>query len=327
MGKDTPAEVKLAQRLVSRHRLRPPVDIDTILRKYAELSYIDFPYEDADGISINLKSRKGKTRVVINSVHAESRQRFTLAHELGHILIPWHFGTIIDHVDPSLAINYSEHSQMEVEASRFAAELLMPQQYVEQAMREEDNLAKVQSEISDFCQTSALAAAVRVSQFLPRNYIYATEKNGTVEFSGKTEGTLAGCLTWNVRFPDSVYDYCEEHFQARIGGRNIHWWKLPNKVGRVCKDRRDWREILDNILSEIGVPPNKIAHTKSSLNGILGCANGWIRKHDDYSADTLASGFIQRLKDRPGYDALVQHPDFEAFVIKRAEDMIERLRH
>src|SRR5262249_6216347 len=84
----------------------------------------------ADGVSGAL-IRKGKDSVIIgvNSAHHSNRQRFTIAHEIGHYAL--HKGCKL-HVDQDFRINWradnssTRNSHEEVEANRFAAELLMP---------------------------------------------------------------------------------------------------------------------------------------------------------------------------------------------------------
>jgi Zn-dependent peptidase ImmA (M78 family) len=73
---------------------------------------------------------RGEGRVVIgvNSSHHSNRQRFTIAHECGHLLL--HEGGT--YVDKSFRVNLRDDVSSlaidpeEIEANRFAAELLMP---------------------------------------------------------------------------------------------------------------------------------------------------------------------------------------------------------
>ena len=67
--------------------------------------------------------------IAINSAHHKNRQRFTIAHEIGHFLL--HENEDV-HIDERMIVLYrDEHSSLainekEVEANQFAAELLMP---------------------------------------------------------------------------------------------------------------------------------------------------------------------------------------------------------
>jgi len=92
-------EVRIARRLVERLALTPPVNIKSLVRSYADLSFRHIPEPGVDGICLNLKVPGKRPKVVVNSGNPTTRKRFTLAHELGHILIPWHLGSIIDNLD------------------------------------------------------------------------------------------------------------------------------------------------------------------------------------------------------------------------------------
>lgn len=69
----------------------------------------------------------------INAIHHPNRQRFTLAHEFGHLVLHKHLITSMVHVDKKLpffmrdAKSASGTDKIEIEANQFAAELLMPQ--------------------------------------------------------------------------------------------------------------------------------------------------------------------------------------------------------
>ena len=69
------------------------------------------------------------TIIGVNSLHHPNRQRFTIAHECGHLML--HRGKSI-HIDRTFRVNRRDavSSQAtdpnEIEANRFAAELLMP---------------------------------------------------------------------------------------------------------------------------------------------------------------------------------------------------------
>ena len=83
----------IAQLLLNRNKIkRLPVPIASIAKKYCFLKIFDIPF-DLDGVVITDKSNK---TVLINSRVHRNRRRFTLAHELGHVVIPWHTGVIIE---------------------------------------------------------------------------------------------------------------------------------------------------------------------------------------------------------------------------------------
>jgi Zn-dependent peptidase ImmA (M78 family) len=105
----------------------PPVPVERIARQLG----IELRYEPLAGdLSGALyRAADGRTVIGINDWHAEVRQRFTIAHELGHQQLHpdvlYVDGLVKRDGESSLAINAHE-----VEANAFAAELLMPRQLV-----------------------------------------------------------------------------------------------------------------------------------------------------------------------------------------------------
>jgi Zn-dependent peptidase ImmA (M78 family) len=77
----------------------------------------------SDGLSGLVFEYDGGAVIAINSRHHENRQRFSLAHELGHYLLDHHDRFHIDVGDVDMP-GYDWH--VERTANEFAAELLMP---------------------------------------------------------------------------------------------------------------------------------------------------------------------------------------------------------
>ncbi|MBY6206900.1 MULTISPECIES: ImmA/IrrE family metallo-endopeptidase [Halomonas] len=69
------------------------------------------------------------------------RQRFTQAHELGHVIL----GHVNDGREPKRDTNFevSTRDPDEIAANRFAAELLMPEDYVRTAVKREFDIKKL----------------------------------------------------------------------------------------------------------------------------------------------------------------------------------------
>jgi len=68
--------------------------------------------------------REGEAAVLwVNGVHGAARQRFTLAHELGHTWCGHHGTTEVDSVQ---TLSGKTTNPLEVQANAFAAELLLP---------------------------------------------------------------------------------------------------------------------------------------------------------------------------------------------------------
>jgi Zn-dependent peptidase ImmA (M78 family) len=100
----------------------------------------------------------------VNSLHHPNRQRFTIAHELGHLELHRDMITSAVHVDkefPALmrdAKSAAGTEQIEIEANQFASALLMPLPLIEEA------LAGKQFDIEDDGPIEQLAKRFRVSK-------------------------------------------------------------------------------------------------------------------------------------------------------------------
>lgn len=111
---------------------RPPVPVERI----AKHAGARIAYEPFDGnISGMLYRVAGAADSIIgvNSRHPITRQRFTVAHELGHLLLHRGRDVILDRI---VRVNYRDHrsssatDREEVEANQFAAALLMPEEWL-----------------------------------------------------------------------------------------------------------------------------------------------------------------------------------------------------
>lgn len=316
--------IKYAQRMVRKFGLVPPIDVESLIRERAELTYADIPMKGVDGVCLYLKTPGKTTKVIVNSNNPPLRQRFTLAHELGHIIIPWHTGSIVDHLDPDEGYAVQDYLELENEANLFAGEILVPSDWIVALLKDTENLAEIHRTISNECQVSSHAGAVRLAQILPKNVVFAAERSGTVEFSGRTPGTLASSLAWGTEFDPHAYSYADSHFSIKVGKRTCHWWVLPNTVSVKIEDQRAWREILDSIVDSFDLPEGDARDLKNSINGVVAFANGRARRSDDYSVDSVISACMQRFSDRPEFKSFVQHTDFEAFIAKKAESLVNK---
>jgi Zn-dependent peptidase ImmA (M78 family) len=109
-----------------------PVPIERIAKQMG----VRVEYAPLDGdLSGFAHIRDGVSIVGINALHSPTRQRFTLAHELAHILLHRSELETAVHVDRGSlrrdALASEGTDPTEIEANAFAAELLMPKKFLE----------------------------------------------------------------------------------------------------------------------------------------------------------------------------------------------------
>lgn len=315
-------EEALAGRLIEKYGLVPRIDIEAIVAGYADIVRRPIPLAGIDGASLNLKVPGKRPTVVVNSLNPPKRLRFTYAHELGHILIPWHMGSFLDTLDAADDEEEGDYWKLELEANTFAASLLMPGDYLREAVEKTQNLARLHARVIEDCDVSAHAATIRLTKFLPANIVFAVVRDGVVAHGGRTDGTLAPQPNWNVALPASPYEYAKHHYVASLDQQTLHWWVLPDKVVIKRTDPRTWREVLEAIANDLGIPADDQKRYKASVNGVVAAANGAVRARVDYSIDVVTAACLQRFHGRDEYKEFVGHRDFEVFVAKKADALV-----
>ena len=141
----------------------PPVPVERIARQLS--AHLRFSPLDME-LSGMVFVKEGTAIIGINALHHPNRQRFTMAHECGHLVLHRHEVTREVHVDkvfPMLmrdaasAASAASVGPMEMEANLFAAELLMPEFILSEA------LGEANFDIDDGATVSDLAKRFRVS--------------------------------------------------------------------------------------------------------------------------------------------------------------------
>ena|SRR5687767_10272750 len=153
-------------------------------RQYNPESVAPFPYENVVGIGKDLEVffthlednamsgatiyRDGKFTILINTNKPETRQHFTLGHELGHYFLHKdvlkHEKVIVDGETDGPNMLYrmdnGQATQLEVEANNFAASLLMPADLVYKAWEATHNI----EDCARIFKVSVIAMSLRLIQ-------------------------------------------------------------------------------------------------------------------------------------------------------------------
>ncbi len=113
-------------------------------------------------------------------------------------------------------------------------------------------------------------------------------------------------------------------FRFTAGRNEYIWWKFPTWVDLPkSRDSREWREILDQIVGEIGVPANEAQKFKASVNGVIAFANSRI-KGTPRTREAIYSACLQRFHSKTDLQEFVEHPSFTDFLVKRIWDLVTR---
>ena len=139
----------------------PPVPVERIAKTLgARIRYSSLD----DELSGMVYVKEGIPIIGVNALHHPNRQRFTIAHECGHLIFHKAQITKEVHVDKAFpmlmrnSVSAAGVNEMEIQANLFAAELLIPEALLTKALDNEP------FDIDDEGTVSALARSFKVSQ-------------------------------------------------------------------------------------------------------------------------------------------------------------------
>jgi Zn-dependent peptidase ImmA (M78 family) len=154
-----------ARKLLDQFNIDSPrVDVEAV----ASALGINVAYEYLDDdVSGMLVISNHSVTIVVNANDGELRQRFTLAHELGHYKLRRNVNTNV-FVDKTLTFHRDKHSSEgtyldEIAANAFAAELLMPSRFLEEYIYEDWYDDDVVKDIANLFGVSVPAMTFRIA--------------------------------------------------------------------------------------------------------------------------------------------------------------------
>jgi Zn-dependent peptidase ImmA (M78 family) len=115
-----------------------PVSVSKIAKAKGARIYVDSLEGDLSGF---LYRDKAQVVIGVNTSHAPARQNFTIAHELGHLLLHDQEQLHVDHefrVRLRNDVSSQGTNAAEQEANFFAASLLMPRHFIEKDLANEE---------------------------------------------------------------------------------------------------------------------------------------------------------------------------------------------
>jgi Zn-dependent peptidase ImmA (M78 family) len=138
----TPRPEARAQKLLDELAINSiPIPVEKLARACnTQIRYRRF---DGDISGLLLREDDGEVIIGVHAQHARVRQRFTIAHELGHKVLHKGRPVIVEHLHRSGRVNFRDGTSAlasdreEIEANQFAAGVLMPRSLVESAFDEQ----------------------------------------------------------------------------------------------------------------------------------------------------------------------------------------------
>jgi Zn-dependent peptidase ImmA (M78 family) len=156
------------------------------------------PAESYDGALLRIRDTRRGCIVINSRIREESRKRFTLAHEIGHFVLPGQQEASAPCKQQRIENWGADLYRPELEANRFAAEILMPRGLMAEFVQSEPSLDSIRS-IAQLCGTSLTASAVRLITLTPHRAAVVWSQNQKILWSKLSEGFVRWIRKGQVR--------------------------------------------------------------------------------------------------------------------------------
>ena len=320
-------ELKVARRLIKKHRLSPPVDIHKLAQAYSQVIHVRPPAQ-ADAFLLYPDEDHPEHLILLNRDYGIKRQRFTLAHELAHIVLPWHIGELEYSLSNSNPLN-TEYAEREREADRFASELLMPTAWLTNLVSQYDKIipTTIAKQVANSARVSLYAASSAVSQVIPPNMalVVVDSMSNVVHYRGTSPGFRFSLPDWHSDFNDYNFEFVSNQWRDTNGTHDFHWFqfKVPKQKG-VQRLNRNSSDILNDILSQVCGDHDKL---KSKLVPVIsGTFGAGVPADATEYSDALFEKIVVRLKGKAALHEFCSHRLFQPFVLTKLHEILERRR-
>lgn len=328
---DAPVELNLARHITKRFNLAPPLThkIIDVVKVFADVRVAELPLK-VDGAC--LKRPKTRPIILINKKQIETRKLFTIAHELGHVLIPTHYGDILDE---SVDDGRFDYSPVEAQANRFASELLLPVEWCKQFVETTDEPGKLLTTISKRAKVSLACAAYRLPAILGTGYVFAElSTDNRVKAAISTEyGVSAPSRGSMVKEPEARYKSARNRWSFERQGSTYWWWQFES-AKPLKKTIQTASDVLKGMLVECQIPQTAQQSFTGSIGGLAGRAAGTANRDKtvEYGVRLVKEAFRKKAypdstyedKNRAHYQKILKHPRIDEYLHLLVTEVIKK---
>jgi hypothetical protein len=278
-----------------------PISVVDVASRFADIEREDWPVNSVDGITINCSARR--PQIFYRGDPSALRTRFTIAHELGHAVLPWHVGTM----ECEMPKDSRMRSPDEQEADHFASELLLPSDWLKSIIISRGaNLDLVLSDIVS-AQASATASMIALATVLPIGWALQLNNQDVVlahDYGRKLTRKDADALA-------SASGKVDVHQQV------IRWWRLFDvpALPEMPTDKREASALFDIAWLDTGDSQTAQKRLDGRVSGLLG-----------HSADVLdlRTGFGYLLwRLRESHEGISEDANFRGWLAWKAAQRLE----
>lgn len=222
-------------------RQNPDLPLPVPVEKIAELagiSKIDSFASEGFAGALVANAEKSDGAIFYSSRDPRPRQRFTIGHELGHFLLPWHRQNQFN--CKAQDIGFGAKAEWEIEANRFSAELLMPRLLVREVLQpfSEPDISQVIGLTNKF-ETSVEMTARRYIELSDHACAIVFSKDNVVRYSVRSESFKAPlCVRKGDSLPRLSSSRQAKGDFEKWSTIDAHWWlRTSNNPSAVASIR------------------------------------------------------------------------------------------
>lgn len=234
-----------------------PVSVDAYAAQIGGVVKTETLQADEDAWSFHDKN--GKYRICVNCAHNSRRQRFSVCHEVAHVVLE----ISSDHSNPSWS--YARRPPGEIACDMFAAELLLPYKLFKPRVDAADmGLASI-SALADEFDASLASTGSRFATFSRELCAFVLSEGGKVRYSARST-QLRDAKAWIRRgspLPPDSYSARLRAGGARSGSEEaepMEWFEDWDRGGSLYEDAlylAQWDQTLTLLwLDDEGLPPS-----------------------------------------------------------------------
>lgn len=321
-------EIKLARALVAREGLVPPVPVEDLVSARADVRDADFP---GSWDAILIEKPGIRPEVILSRAAPRTRRRFTLAHELGHLVIPWSVGMLFCQSRPVHPSGASGADDLEYEANRFASELLVPRGWL-RARIEADLDRKLADAIvvaAQVAQVSPVVVALAVPPLCePGALVFFVNEAGETRYAGSSPGSAVRIpKRWDAAVLAEMQQAGGQLSVVEVGRDTLVaiTFQRDDILGDtpVVEDAEQ-TPLLRGVLAARFDDAESREQARMSVMGIVGSVNSRASSSADESA--IYSLLLQSFVSREELRGVLADPDFRRFLRSKARSLYARRR-
>lgn len=313
----TDSAERVADLLVERLDLVPPVDIATVLVQHGcVVEECAWPFR-CDGV-VDLSRQQ--PRIFVKAGVNPLRRRFTLAHEFGHVVLGWHLNSVVCEVEPDAPETSAVPAgSQEGEASRFASRLLVPERFRRQITSDEPPIGELVERLAQTA-VSAAAALIAIKDSLPPGVVLRTPSLTRPIIS---EGTGTGIrhLAQSGQWAE-LTRHVDDAGRHPLQGQPVFWYSAWRKEPvPLDDDPRDTTTLLRDLLAQAAPVGADEEALRRSIVGVVGASFSDPAITDPAVLYGIAR---QRFAAQPRYASLTGAADFDLYLRRKAHEIAKR---